>query len=73
MTDEKELKIDFTGKAVILVESNWGPIEFSVNDLDIVTAVVRLMLTDSQGNLGVKDYSDEEGELMKNMLGRIDG
>jgi hypothetical protein len=73
MADEKELKIDFTGKAVVLIESNWGPIEFSVNDLDTVTAVVRLLLKDSQGNLGVKDYSEGEEEIMKNMLGRIDG
>ena len=67
----KELKLDFTGKAALVVESNWGPIEFSVSDLEITMEMVRTMLKESHGELNVNSYSDEEEETMKNMLRRI--
>jgi hypothetical protein len=35
MTDEISLQLVFTGKVAIVVESNWGPIEFSANDIDL--------------------------------------
>jgi hypothetical protein len=67
----KELKLDFTGKATVIVESNWGPIQFSVNDVDIVTEVVRAVLKEPVGELIVNSYSADEEEAMKNMLRRI--
>lgn len=67
----KKLQVNFTGKTIVVVESSWGPIEFSINDLDITTAVVSLMLKESHGELGVTAFSDDDGEIMKNMLKRL--
>jgi hypothetical protein len=70
-TSLPELTISFTGKALVVVESNWGPIEFSMNDIDSVTELVRLVLGDT-GSLKVGDaYTDDEQKTLESLLRRI--
>jgi len=71
MTDEISLQLVFTGKVAIIVESNWGPIEFSANDIDLAFELVRVIMGDSKGILNVDSYSEEDSQTMKKMLGRI--
>ena len=53
-----ELELKFTGKMSILIEQeNHGPIEFRINDMDTVVAVVRVIL-DKMGNKSTVDAYD---------------
>jgi hypothetical protein len=70
--DETGLQLVFTGKVALVVESNWGPVEFSANDVDLATELVRLLLGEDKGTLtNVDSYSEEDEATMKKMLGRI--
>jgi hypothetical protein len=63
------LKLDFTGKMVVLIDlEGYGPIELKVDDKEVTLAVMKLIL-DLTGNVSTVDsYTAVEGKKLKKML-----
>lgn len=68
MTD-KSISLKFTGKMVILVDmEGYDPLEFTINDMDVVTEVMHVLLGKSGNIDNVQSYSEEEGKKLKTMV-----
>jgi len=68
-----ELVLKFTGKMSILIEQeNHGPIEFRVNDMDTVMAVVRIILDKMDGKMSVDPYDTRMQKTFTKILDSIE-
>jgi hypothetical protein len=46
-TPVDDIKLDFTGKAIVLLElADYGPVEFSIDDKEIVAELLRVLIED---------------------------
>jgi hypothetical protein len=67
-----ELVLKFTGKMSILIEQeNHGPMEWRVNDMDIVMAVVRIILDKTDNKSTVDAYDARTQKTFKKILDDI--
>lgn len=68
-----ELILKFTGKMSILVEQeNHGPIEWRVNDIDTVMAVVRVILDKTDNKTSVNAYDARTQKTFTKILDSIE-
>jgi len=66
------LELKFTGKMSILIEQeNHGPIEWRVNDMDTVMAVVRVILDKTDNKTSVDAYDSRTQKTFKKILDDI--
>jgi hypothetical protein len=69
---EKELNLKFTGKMSILIElEGYGPLEFRVNDLDVVKKVADVILNATDNITTVNAYGKREQKTMQKLLDGI--
>ena len=67
-----ELVLNFTGKMSILIEQeNHGPIEFRINDIDTVVAVVRIILDKTDNKSTVEAYDVRTQKTFTKILDSI--
>jgi hypothetical protein len=68
-----ELVLNFTGKMSILIEQeNHGPIEWRVNDMDTVMAVVRVILDKTDNKTSVDAYDARTQKTFTKILDSIE-
>lgn len=68
-----ELKLTFTGKMSILIEQeNHGPMEFRINDMDTVMAVVRIILDKTDNKSTVDAYDARTQKTFTKILNDIE-
>ena len=68
-----ELVLKFTGKMSILIEQeNHGPIEWRVNDMDTVMAVVRVILDKMDNKTSVNAYDVRTQKTFTKILDSIE-
>jgi len=68
-----ELELKFTGKMSILIEQeNHGPIEWRVNDMDTVMAVVRVILDKTDNKTSVNAYDTRTQKTFTKILDSIE-
>jgi hypothetical protein len=68
-----ELELKFTGKMSILIEQeNHGPIEWRVNDMDTVMAVVRVILDKMDNKSTVDAYDARTQKTFTKILDSIE-
>jgi hypothetical protein len=68
-----ELELKFTGKMSILIEQeNHGPIEFRINDMDTVMAVVRVFLDKTDNKTSVDAYDTRMQKTFTKILDSIE-
>ena len=64
-----ELRMTPTGKAIVLVElEEHGPIEWRINDKQIVLELIRVILNESEHQTTVNSYNKKEEKKMRDML-----
>jgi len=64
-----DIKLTFTGKMTILIElEEHGPIQYNINDLDVVTNVVRLILKETDNKTPVNSYNKREQKTFQKLL-----
>jgi hypothetical protein len=64
------LKLDLTGKAVLIFESNWGPIEFRFDDLEITMDLLRIVVDNLGPSFPINTFEDTELVNIKNLLSK---
>lgn len=68
-----ELVLKFTGKMSILIEQEThGPIEWRVNDMDTVMAVVRIILEKTDNKTSVDSYDARTQKTFTKILDSIE-
>jgi len=66
---ENDLKLKFTGKAIVLIEiDEYGPIEFRIDDLNTVMQISKILLDASSNTMTVNSYNKREENKMRNLL-----
>lgn len=69
----KDLNIRFTGKMSIIIEmEQYGPLEFRINDLDVVTKVAGIILDATDNTMSVNVYNTNEKKAMQKLLDGIE-
>jgi len=72
-TKPEEFQLKFTGKMTILIElEGYGPLEFRVNDLDVVKKVVDVILHVTDNITTVNSYGKREQKTMQKLLDGIE-
>lgn len=65
----KDFKLKFTGKMTILIEQEeHGPIQFRVDDIDVVLEVARIILKHTDNTMTVDSYNKREETTFKKLL-----
>jgi hypothetical protein len=68
----EDIKLTFTGKMSILIElSGHGPLEFRVNDLEVVKEVTRIILHATDNITSVNSYNAGEQKTLQKILDGI--
>lgn len=68
--NKNELNIKFTGKATVIVElEEHGPIQFNINDMNIVLNVVNVLLINDTTK--VDAYTKAEEKRLTSILNKI--
>lgn len=69
----KDLKLNFTGKASVLVElEDYGPMQYRINDLDTVIKIIRVILDASNNTTTVDSYNAREQKTFTKILDNIE-
>lgn len=72
-TKPEEVNLKFTGKMSILIElEGYGPLEFRVNDLDVVKRVTEVVLNATDNVTSVNSYGKREQKTMQKLLDGIE-
>jgi hypothetical protein len=72
-TKPTEFQLKFTGKMSILIElEGYGPLEFRVNDLDVVKKVTDIILKATDNITTVNSYGKREQKTMQKLLDGIE-
>jgi hypothetical protein len=72
-TKPNDLQLKFTGKMSVLIElEGYGPLEFRVNDLDVVKKVVDVILDVTDNITTVNSYGKREQKNMQKLLDGIE-
>jgi hypothetical protein len=65
----EEIKLNFTGKATILIElEDFGPIEYRINDMDVVINIVELLLAEMGTTTPVNSYDKKTQKKLQKLL-----
>jgi hypothetical protein len=68
-TPAKSLKLEFTGKMVLLVDlDGYGPMELRVDDKDLVTEVMRLIIERTGNVSDVNTFTATELKRLKKYM-----
>jgi hypothetical protein len=68
-----ELVLKFTGKMSILIEQeHYGPMEYRINDLDIVMKIVRLLIDEIGPSTPVNSYTATTQKTFTKILDSIE-
>ena len=68
-----ELFLKFTGKMSILIEQeHYGPMEWRINDMDTVDAVIRLILDKTDNKTSVNAYDVRTQKTFTKILNDIE-
>lgn len=69
MSKPSELRLDFTGRMSVVIElQDYGPMEFRVDDLEVVKRVVRVILDASAGDMDVNEQTKQQSRRLKKVL-----
>jgi hypothetical protein len=72
-TKPDDLHLKFTGKMDILIElEGYGPLEFRVNDLDVVKKITSIILNVTDNITTVNSYGKREQKTMQKLLDGIE-
>jgi hypothetical protein len=72
-TKPEEFHLKFTGKMSILIElEGHGPLEFRVNDLQVVKDAVQIILDHTNNKTPVNSYGKREQKTMQKILDGIE-
>jgi len=72
-TKPTDLQLKFTGKMSVLIElEGYGPLEFRVNDLDVVKKVAAVILDVTDNITTVNSYGKREQKNMQKLLDGIE-
>ena len=64
-----ELKFDFTGKMVVVLELDpYGPMEFRVDDKDVCTKIIRLLLKEMGPSFPVDAYNKKTENTLRKIM-----
>lgn len=67
-----DFNLSFTGKATLIVElEKYGPMEFRVNDKDILLKLMDILLDESNNITQVNAYDDDVEKTFRNILNDI--
>lgn len=65
-----QLNINFTGKASVIIElEEYGPLQFNINDINIVCELVSVLIAEQSSTVDV--YSTTEEKKLKSILTKI--
>jgi hypothetical protein len=65
----EEIKLNFTGKATILIElEDFGPIEYRINDMDVVINILELLLAEMGTTTPVNSYDKKTQKKLQKLL-----
>ena len=68
-----ELNLKFTGKMSILIGlEGYGPMQWRVNDAELVMKVARLILEETDNTTTVDSYDARERKTLEKILGDIE-
>lgn len=66
---DKEFKMKFTGKMTMIVElEGHGPLVYNVNDLQVVSKAVKVILDEVRNTTPVNSYNKKEEAKFKKIL-----
>lgn len=69
---KNQLNLKFTGKMTILIElEEYGPIQYNVNDLLIVSDVMEIILDAADNKTSLDSYNKREQKSMQKLLDNI--
>lgn len=69
----EEFNLKFTGKMSILIGlEGHGPMQWRVNDVELVTKVARLILEETDNTTTVNSYDTREQKTLEKILGDIE-
>lgn len=72
-TKPEDFHLKFTGKMSVLIElEGYGPLEFRVNDLDVVKKVADVILKVTDNITTVNSYGKREQNAMQKLLDGIE-
>ena len=65
----KELNLNFTGKATILIElEDFGPIEYRINDRKVVVEMLKLLIEEIGPTTPVDSYDKKTQKKLETLL-----
>lgn len=65
-----QLNINFTGKASVIIElEEYGPLQFNINDINIVCELVSVLIAEQSSTVDV--YNATEEKKLKSILTKI--
>ncbi len=65
----KELNLNFTGKATILIElEDFGPIEYRINDRKVVVEMLKLLIEEMGPTTPVDSYDKKTQKKLETLL-----
>jgi hypothetical protein len=65
----EDFKLTFTGKMSILVElEEHGPLQYNINDMDVVLDVLRTVLNATDNKTPVNSYNKREEKTLRKLL-----
>jgi len=68
---EGQLKLEFTGRGSVLIElSNYGPITFDFDDVDIAKMLMKVFLENCEDGWPVHAYDEGEQDTVTGFLER---
>ena len=68
----EDFNLSFTGKATLIVElEKYGPMEFRINDKDVLLKLMDILLDESNSITEVNAYDDNAEKTFRNILNDI--
>ncbi len=63
------VRLNFTGKAVVIMElEDYGPIEYRINDVDVVLNLMKLVIAEMGNTTPVSSYDGRTAKTFKKLL-----
>jgi hypothetical protein len=71
-TNKDGIRLNFTGKATLIIElEEFGPMTIGINDLDLVTDLVKFIMDNSEDDFNVEPSDDEMTKRYQQVLDEI--
>jgi len=69
MTEPQPMKLEFTGRGTILLETvNYGPITFDFDDELIASMLMKVFIENCEDGIPVRAYNEEEKAVIHTIL-----